>query len=223
MNERIGGRRRRSGAFTLIELLVVIAIIAVLAALMFTGIQAAYGNARRTHCTSNLHQIGLALLAYSDDYQGWLPSAYAVGNFPFRVAPGMRDPNDPRSLPAGLGLAALLDTAGYLKGRSPAWVCVAQPHQWMKDGGNTYAFFKTSNRNFLNLAHGNATMRPMVWDNYQYHPYTPGFRAPDGDMPSGYIIGDQKPPHEYGAFKRHKARNFLYGDGHVTSQFEQTR
>ena len=215
-------RRRRREAFTLIELLVVIAIIAVLASLMFTGIQAAYGNARRTHCTSNLHQIGVALMAYSDDYQGWLPSAYALGNFPFRVAPGMRDPKDPRGLPERFGLAALLDTAGYLQGRSAAWVCTAQPHRWMKDGGNTYAHYNTSVRGFLNLSHGKSQNKPLVWDNYQYYPYTTGFRAPE-DMPAGYIIEDQTPPHEYGGFKRYKARNFLYGDGHVTSQFEQTR
>ena len=214
-------RSKREG-FTLIELLVVIAIIAVLAALMFGGIKAAYGNARRAHCTSNLHQIGVAVFAYSDDYAGWLPNAYTLGNFPFRIAPGMRDPRDPRSLPERFGLAALLDKAGYLKGQSPAWVCIAQPHQWMKDGGNTYAFFKTSVRGFLNLAHGRASNKPLVWDNYQYYPYTSGFRAPD-DFPSGYTIDDQKAPHEYGAFKRYKARNFLYGDGHVTSQFDQNR
>src|SRR6187402_3092152 len=60
--------KNRTSAFTLIELLVVIAIIGLLAAILFPVFSRARENGRRSVCQSNLKQIGIGMLQYSQDY-----------------------------------------------------------------------------------------------------------------------------------------------------------
>ena len=68
-------RPRRFYAFTLIEMLTVIAIIGVLSALLFPAINSAREKGRRIACASNLHQIGIGMLAYAGDHQNHVPTA----------------------------------------------------------------------------------------------------------------------------------------------------
>lgn len=64
--------------FTLIELLVVIAIIAILAAILFPVFAQAREKARAITCISNLKQLGLGIMQYSQDYDERNP--YVYGN-----------------------------------------------------------------------------------------------------------------------------------------------
>ncbi len=77
MKSRIGKQRKGfTKGFTLIELLVVIAIIALLAAILFPVFARARENARRASCQSNLKEIGVALLQYTQDYDEGFPGVW---------------------------------------------------------------------------------------------------------------------------------------------------
>jgi prepilin-type N-terminal cleavage/methylation domain-containing protein/prepilin-type processing-associated H-X9-DG protein len=103
----------RREAFTLVELLVVVAIVGLLAGLLLPAVQHARESARRANCASNLRQVGLAMIRYSDLHAGnWPETSHTVEPDPvtglltkawvYSLAPYLEDVDAIRICPSDL-------------------------------------------------------------------------------------------------------------------------
>jgi len=128
----------RTKGFTLIELLVVIAIIAILAAILFPVFARARENARRASCQSNLKQIGLGFLQYSQDYDETLvPYRNAVPN------PFASDANVGTSAKTVTFANQMLEP--YIKS-AQIWICPSNPRGFANvdpDGSDTAPSYRS--------------------------------------------------------------------------------
>ena len=210
-------------AFTLIELLVVIAIIAMLSAILFPAFSRAREAARKAACMSNLKQIGLGILQYTQDYDQAFP------------------------LIDGNGLPTILSVINpYIKS-SQLWVCPSQPQTspttvyptygvniYGINGGNNLRWGTPFNRLNFSTVNPFKTDAMMGMDtialfcsnrsNNYYCNNTPGcatgtatsgqnWDATTGWMQSALFL--QQDPDTTGVWRHNGTTNLLFTDGHV--------
>jgi prepilin-type N-terminal cleavage/methylation domain-containing protein/prepilin-type processing-associated H-X9-DG protein len=164
-------RHRSRAGFTLVELLVVIAIIGILIALLLPAIQAAREAARRSQCTNNLKQIGIALNAYHDVFGrfpingmlngtvGWTQR----GSQHTRLLPFMEQQKIYNILNFQLGLANDYVSWTTNEGRiGPPWVITLGPGEQYVRSSQISTFVCPSDTGQQMAANQN----PFGWINY---------------------------------------------------------
>ncbi len=197
-NNQLAGKRT---GFTLIELLVVIAIIAILAAILFPVFARARENARRASCQSNLKQIGLGFMQYTQDYDEKYPSTYTA----------------PADSPAGLRgwyymIQPYLKSNQILDCPSDSVVANYDGSQWVGSEQIDYGL-----NIILEQASGVTSMTQietpaatlMVGDTQNFRMAPEGFTT----VPTWGAVGNPRLPQ----YRHLETTNMLFFDGHVKS------
>lgn len=223
-------------AFTLIEIVIVVAILGLLAALLFPALARAREQARQGSCTSNLHQIGLAVTLYSQDFSNRYPTSLADLVPPALAlhnsagGEGMPDKIDPVE-PAPTGDKAGDDSiddaqngGGYLRSTG-VLLC---PDDSLK------ALWNRSSYGVLfgaGLSGEDATrlqidldFEPVVWNYYGYRADGTAFRTPEEAAQGAQVVGAsgflRNPNGAYDAhsnpFKRSLSNRYLPPDTIIT-------
>jgi prepilin-type N-terminal cleavage/methylation domain-containing protein len=140
----------RLRGFTLVELLVVIAIIAVLIGLLLPAVQSAREAARRSACSSNLRQIGLAL-HYHHDSRDAFPAleehgtaflqgqnnnwGETPGNWLIRILPYLEEGNIYETIDFNAGWNSGPNGTA-MRTKYKVYLCPSHPHQNKVSGNN---------------------------------------------------------------------------------------
>jgi prepilin-type N-terminal cleavage/methylation domain-containing protein/prepilin-type processing-associated H-X9-DG protein len=219
-------RHARRG-FTLIELLVVIAIIAILASILFPVFARARENARRSSCQSNLKQLGLSMMQYSQDYDEKM--------VPFEADPATSFDGTNANPPAPVLASAFNWTSvmqPYLKSvqimkcpSDPTGATVAGQlvssytyNAYMgNDGGKAMAAIQsTALTPIVTDCFGGAgsTLFPFAYYFYPAKGVTPATVRSFGVVQSGYFVSTRVS--NVPDVQRHlETANYLFADGHV--------
>lgn len=206
-----------SRGFTLIELLVVIAVIAILTAMALPALSSGKGKAKQVACASNMRQIGVGMLIYADEHDGWLPgtshSSGTNASWIYSLAPYVGNADRIRISPA--------DPHGDLRVRSRGTSYVM--NEWTSvDARDPFGKLRESYRRLDALKKPSDTMTVFIisdsagvgttQDHTHSRNWHKGWNA---------VIADIQPDrHNTGrpaADKSEGAANYLYADGHVSS------
>ena len=200
-------RSAQKRGFTLIELLVAIAIIAILAAILFPVFARARENARRASCMSNLKQIGLGFMQYTQDYDEKWPLVYSYWNSTTLV--WWEDEVQPYIKSYQLFVCPSQDTplsyGTYRPAGYPNPLVTSYAANETVLGYGSMMPIVTLQQPATTIIVTDVRRSIEIWDKYNDDPLTPGWL---GGISGGvnYCRVDKR--HLDGA-------NFLWGDGHV--------
>jgi prepilin-type N-terminal cleavage/methylation domain-containing protein len=189
--------QRPQGAFTLIELLVVIAIIAILAALLLPALASAKEKGRRIACLSNLRQVGLSLIFYTDSNSERMPSAITYGSTPGNPSTA---PNTVQYTDTYGGVAKALNVANYR-----VFWCPSDQVD------------RLTNSPPRDTDHTSYRYRFVIWDNTVRFP---GLKTSDFCKPVGQIVYHENADNHYKRLKSsytatQPTLNAIYADFHA--------
>jgi len=176
VHQNCKARSPRFSGFTLIELLVVIAIIAILAAMLLPALAGAKRKAQGVQCQSNLQQLALGWIMYSNDNQGALPNNGDEGDQPGSPTPSSYPQWCPGRMDSGTGTQPT-NTAWLRAGQIYPFVksvgiyrCPADPSSYVTASAQAY---------YIPGSPGDPRVRSMSMNGYMngsldYLGYTPG-------------------------------------------------